>query len=354
MTMGKRPTKAAATRRRKRTVRRKARAAAGRQHAAASAAKPKRPKSRVAKGAKGVKKAGGAGAKPISAKSQRKHRPATGTLAKRGGAFARKRRGGGRTTAQPGKPSLRKPQTKSLAARKRKTAVPAATARRAPVPGRTRLAHPKVPRGRVVMRRPLSIEVRRVPRTRRVPAAPGVAIRSPVGPRYAEILTAGALAFLAELHRRFDARGREQVSDDERFAPAEDELSGRWIEIAEDAVRLVDFRMGDTQSWTQLLERHLSVNDARAPAPAIVRPRDWRTNEDHLSVDGQPVSAALFDVGLAAFHSASSARGAAVHYDLGHVRTAREARLWNEVFQFAEQTLGLGDGTIKVAVPTST
>jgi malate synthase len=82
-----------------------------------------------------------------------------------------------------------------------------------------------------------------------------------------------------------------------------------------------------------------------------MRPRDLHATEPRLAVDGQPMSAALFDFGLCAFHRA--AQGAALYCDWSHVQDKREARLWNEVFQFAEQTLGLTHGTIKVSVPTT-
>ena len=340
--MGKRPTKAAATRRRKRTVRRKARAAAGRQHAAASAAKPKRSKSRAAK-AKGVKKAAGAGAKRVSATAQRKRRSAAGAAPKHGRAWTSKRRGGGRAAASTRKTVSAK---QKAADRRRKTTLPATTARRAPSFGRTRPAHPKALRGRVAARRPRSVEARRAPRARPVAAVPGVIIRAPVGPRVATVLAADALAFVAGLHRRFDALRRELLPDDEPSAPIEGQFPDRRVEVAVDGATFVDFRSSDV-GWTQRIERHLQVKDADESAIVVVRPSDLHATERHVAVDGQPVSAALFDFGLCAFHR--TAQAAALYCDLSHVQNPREARLWDNVLAFAEEQLGLPAGSIKAA-----
>jgi malate synthase len=226
-------------------------------------------------------------------------------------------------------------------------AVPPAAARRIPLAGRTRPARPKAPRGRVAVRRPRSVVARRVPSAWRVAAVPGVAIRAPVGPRVAMVLSADALAFVAGLHRRFDALRREPMPEDESPAPIEANFPDRQVVVAADHAPRVDFRSPDA-GWTQRIERHLQVKDADESAIVVMRPRDLHAAEQHLTVDGQPVSAALFDFGLCAFHRA--ARGAALYCDLSHVRDPREARLWDDVLAFAEEQLGLPVGSIKTAM----
>jgi malate synthase len=161
------------------------------------------------------------------------------------------------------------------------------------------------------------------------------------------VLSADALAFVAELHRRFDALRRELMSEDAPPAPIEGKFQDRRVDVTADHAPLVDFQSPD-EGWTQRIERHLQVKDADESAIVLVRPRDLYATEPYLAVDGQPTSAALFDFGLCAFHRA--AHGTALYCDWSHVRDPREARLWNNVLAFAEQQLGLPAGSIKAAV----
>jgi len=233
---------------------------------------------------------------------------------------------------------------KAATDRKRTTTAPAMTARRVPSLGRIRADRPKALRGRVAARR-RGVEARRTPSLRHVATVPGVTIRAPVGPRAARVLSADALAFVAELHRRFDPLRRELISEDEPRAPIEGEFQERRVDVAADFAPLVDFQNPNV-SWTQRIERHLRVKEADESAIVVIRPRDLHATEQHLAVDGQPMSAALFDFGLCAFHRA--AQGAILYCDWSHVRDTREARLWNDVLAFAEQQLGLPAGGIKV------
>ncbi len=84
----------------------------------------------------------------------------------------------------------------------------------------------------------------------------------------------------------------------------------------------------------------------------IVRPRGWHLPESHLSVDGAPISGALFDFGLAFFHNAKAqiAQGTGPYFYLPKLESHREARLWNEVFRFAQEKLGIPQGSIKATV----
>jgi malate synthase len=205
---------------------------------------------------------------------------------------------------------------------------------------------PKALRGRVAARR-RGVEARRRPSVRYVAAVPGVTIRAPVGPRAARVLSADALAFVAELHRRFDALRRELISEDEPRAPIESEFQDRRVDVTADFAPLVDFQSPEV-GWTQRIERHLRVKDADQSAIVVMRPRDLHATEPRLAVDGQPMSAALFDFGLCAFHRAAQA--GVLCCDWSQLQNRREARLWNDVLGFAEQQLGLPAGSIKAAV----
>jgi malate synthase len=88
----------------------------------------------------------------------------------------------------------------------------------------------------------------------------------------------------------------------------------------------------------------------------MVRPRGWRHVEPHVTVDGEPISAALFDFGLCFFHTARAqlAAGAFPCFDLRKLATHEEARLWNDVLAFAQERFGLAAGTIRAIVQIET
>jgi malate synthase len=163
------------------------------------------------------------------------------------------------------------------------------------------------------------------------------------------VLTTDALAFVAELHRRFGEAWRALMSEGEPPAPVEGEFQDRRIAVAADGTVLVDFQSPNA-SWAQRIERHLQLKDA-GEARVVARPRGLRATEEHVTVDGQPISAGLVDFGLHAFRSAAGDPGAAVYCDLSLVDALPELRLWDDVFLFAEQTLGLAAGSIKVIGP---
>ena len=83
-----------------------------------------------------------------------------------------------------------------------------------------------------------------------------------------------------------------------------------------------------------------------------MRPRGWHLVERHLLVDGEPVAGGLLDFGLYVFHNARELleRGAGPYFYLPKMESHREARLWNDVFDLAEEQLGLERGTIKATV----
>jgi len=84
----------------------------------------------------------------------------------------------------------------------------------------------------------------------------------------------------------------------------------------------------------------------------VVRPRGWHLEEKHALLDGEPVSASLFDFGLYFFHNAREllARGSGPYFYLPKLENHLEARLWNEVFDLAQDALGIPRGTVRATV----
>jgi malate synthase len=238
-----------------------------------------------------------------------------------------------------------------------------------------------------------------------------VEIRGPLGPRYDEILTPDALAFLADLHRAFDARRlsllaarteRQKALDegalpdflpdtratregDWGVASIPADLQDRRVEITGPVDRkmivnalncganvfMADFEDANAPTWANNLEGQINLKDrwqasldftdaatgkhyALGPNPAVllVRPRGWHLPERHLTVDGAAISGALFDFGLYFFHNAKAqiACGTGPYFYLPKLESHHEARLWNEVFVQAQRALGIPNGTTKATV----
>lgn len=226
-----------------------------------------------------------------------------------------------------------------------------------------------------------------------------------------EILTSPALGFLAELHRAFDpqrrallaARAERQKEFDggalpdfladtkdirERewqVAPIPADLQNRRVEITGPVDRkmivnalnsgathyMADFEDAHSPTWPNTIAGQVNLKDlwrgkiaftdpesgkayAVGPNPAvlIVRPRGWHLPESHLLIDGAPIAGALFDFGLTFFHNAKAqiAQGTGPYFYLPKLESHQEARLWNDVFRFAQEKLGLPQGTIKATV----
>ena len=241
--------------------------------------------------------------------------------------------------------------------------------------------------------------------------AANIQINGPVEGRAVEILTPEALAFVADLHRRFDARRREllaaRVARQARFdagelpdfltdtadirenawtvAPIPADLQDRRVEITGPVDRkmiinalncgakvfMADFEDATSPTWSNLIEGQVNLKDRWAgdlthvdaksgksyalgatPAVLKIRPRGWHLPERHMEVDGEIVSGALFDFGLYLFHNAkaSLAQGSGPYFYLPKLESHLEARLWNEVFVHAQATLGIPNGTIKATV----
>ncbi|MFG1426172.1 malate synthase A [Roseixanthobacter glucoisosaccharinicivorans] len=239
----------------------------------------------------------------------------------------------------------------------------------------------------------------------------GLVITGALGPRYEEILTPEALAFVAELQRNFnatrlsllEARTARQArfdagelpdflpetegvrAADWRIAPLPQDLLDRRVEITGPVDRkmivnalnsgakvfMADFEDASSPFWSNMIEGQINLKDRWAgaidfhdpsngkdyklggtPAVLIIRPRGWHLPEAHVEVDGAPVSGALFDFGLYAFHNAKAAlaQGSGPYFYLPKTESHLEARLWNEVFSFAEARIGLPANCIKATV----
>jgi len=225
-----------------------------------------------------------------------------------------------------------------------------------------------------------------------------------------EILTPAALAFVADLQRRFGprraellaARAERQARIDAGelpdFAPATaavregiwtvapppPDLRDRRVEITgpTDAKMLInalnsgarvfmaDLEDANSPTWPNMVggQRNLTAaiegslahtapdgRDYRLaddPAVLCVRPRGWHLPEKHVTVDGEAVSGSLFDAGLYLFHNARRLveRGSGPYLYLPKLEGALEARLWNDVFDAAEDALDLARGTVRATV----
>ena len=168
-----------------------------------------------------------------------------------------------------------------------------------------------------------------------------------------------------------------------RVAPAPADLQDRRVEITGPVDRkmvinalnsgakvfMADFEDANSPTWTNCVEGQSNLIDAVERtisldtgekqyrlndeiATLLVRPRGWHLREKHVTVDGEPVSAGLFDFGLYMFHSAERQlnAGSGPYFYLPKLESHLEARLWNDAFVLAQDTLGLPQGTIRATV----
>ena len=224
-------------------------------------------------------------------------------------------------------------------------------------------------------------------------------------PQSSSLLTGAALEFLAALHREFNSRRLELLAARKTRAPGYDFLAstalvraGNW-KISEIPALLADRRveitgptdakmvinalnsgasvfMGDFEdatapSWGNLLhgqeslhaavrrtltfdapDTHKQYRLAEKTAVLFVRPRGWHLPEAHVVVDGAQLSGSLFDFGLFFFHNAAEQlkRGAGPFFYLPKLESHLEARLWNDVFVYAQNALRIPRGSIKATV----
>jgi malate synthase len=227
---------------------------------------------------------------------------------------------------------------------------------------------------------------------------------------FEEVLTPDALEFVAELQKRFGPTRRELLEAraerreglrsggtldfleetrdireaDWRVDPVPEDLQQRWVEITGPTDRkmminalnsgadgfMADFEDANAPTWRNMVLGHINLRDAidgtishdspdgrhyeldPDPATLLVRPRGWHLPERHVLVDSEPISGALFDFGTFTFHCAQRllSAGSGPYFYLPKLESHLEARLWNEVFSFAEDALGIPRGRIKATV----
>ena len=133
------------------------------------------------------------------------------------------------------------------------------------------------------------------------------------------------------------------------MADCEDSLCPTWSNVIDGQVNLHD-AVRRTIDFESPEGKRYRLNERTAVL--LVRPRGWHLYEKHWLLDGQPVPGAFVDFGLYLFHNAVELgrRGSGPYFYLPKLEGHLEARLWNEVFNFAEERLGLQHGTIKVTV----
>src|SRR5436309_10379878 len=225
--------------------------------------------------------------------------------------------------------------------------------------------------------------------------------------RGAEVFTAEALEFLSDLHRRFNPtrldllrrrmerqaqvdRGKtlrfrpetRRIRDDSwKIAPVPADLVDRRVEITGPTDRkmminalnsvarmcMADFEDANTPAWRNVVEGQANLRDAarrtiqyassdgkeyrlnREVATVLVRPRGWHLPARHVRFDREDASASLGDFGLSCFHNAKElvTRGTGPYFYLPKMESHLEARLWNDVFAFAEDAVGVRRGTTK-------
>jgi malate synthase len=130
------------------------------------------------------------------------------------------------------------------------------------------------------------------------------------------------------------------------MADLEDACSPTWENVVNGQAHLMD-AVRRTLSFRAPDGRRYSLADR--VATLVVRPRGWHLPEGHVAVDGNPVAASLFDFGLYFFHNARELleRGTGPYFYLPKMESHLEARLWNDVFNFAQDELGIPRGTIR-------
>lgn len=133
------------------------------------------------------------------------------------------------------------------------------------------------------------------------------------------------------------------------MADFEDANSPTWKNIVEGQVNLIDAIQG-TLRFTSTEGKEYKLNEKRATL--MVRPRGWHLVEKHFLVDGEPISASLFDFGIFFFHNAKELikKGSGPYFYLPKLENHQEARLWNDVFLFAQEELNIPRGTIRATV----
>jgi malate synthase len=242
-------------------------------------------------------------------------------------------------------------------------------------------------------------------------SANNIVLKGAVSAEFATVLTPEALDFVVKLHRKFNATRVELLKKREErqllidkgqlpdflsetkairegdwvAAPIPADLHDRRVEITGPVDRkmiinalnsgakvfMADFEDSNSPTWTNCIEGQINLRDAinktisyENPengksyklnpeiATLLVRPRGWHLPEKHVLIDGEIASGSLFDFGLYFFHNVKNllANGTGPYFYLPKMESHLEARLWNDVFVFAQNELGIAQGTIKATV----
>ena len=229
-------------------------------------------------------------------------------------------------------------------------------------------------------------------------------------PLQTDILNSEAQAFLSKLSARFEGRRQELLArrkvvqlkldgnwrpdflpetesvrqGDWKVAAIPHDLVDRRVEITGPVDRkmiinalnsgasvfMADFEDSNSPTWSNNIEGQQNLRDAilgtiqyvspegkryelgAKLATLVVRPRGWHLDEKHYRIDGRPISGSLFDFGLFFFHNAKALidKGTGPYFYLPKLESHLEARLWNDVFCFAQDELGIPRGTIRATV----
>ncbi|MHA7900503.1 MAG: malate synthase A [Henriciella sp.] len=134
------------------------------------------------------------------------------------------------------------------------------------------------------------------------------------------------------------------------MADFEDASSPTFANMIEGQANMMDYANGALEFDDEARGKSYRLNDETATM--LVRPRGWHLEEAHVTVDGQPMSASLFDFGLHIYHNGKKLmeQGKGPFYYLPKMENYQEARLWNDVFNFTQAALGIPNGTIKATV----
>jgi len=238
----------------------------------------------------------------------------------------------------------------------------------------------------------------------------GIEVTGTLSENFREILVPDALKLVAKLHRTFNGRRKELLerrnrwqadldngktpdflpetaqirADDWKVAPIPKDITDRRVEITGPTDRkmvinalnsgakifMADFEDANAPTWHNMVDGHINLRDAvrrriefQSPegkayrlkdqvAVLFVRPRGWHLVEKHLLVDGEPVAGGLFDFGLYLFHNAKEllSRGSGPYFYLPKMESHLEARLWNDVFNLAQDEIRIPRGSIRATV----
>jgi len=240
--------------------------------------------------------------------------------------------------------------------------------------------------------------------------ASGLVVIGELKPEYNQILTSEALQFIEKIAANFSVqremllRRRQErqkkidngkmpdfLSETEEIrhsswtvAPVPEELQDRRVEITGPVDRkmiinalnsgakvfMADFEDANSPTWDNLLQGQINLRDAirrtisfenpdgktyklkDRVATLFVRPRGWHLEEKHVLYEGKPISASLFDFGLYFYHNAKTLmeNGSGPYFYLPKLESHLEARLWNDIFVFSQNEMGIPQGTIKATV----